>query len=93
MMKSATVVYRFFLLLTAILLAASSVLAESHQSKSPAVFSSRIISDQLNRPWGLAQLPSGDFLVTEKSGTLRQLSLQGDLSCLLYTSPSPRDRG
>lgn len=39
-----------------------------------------VITEQLDRPWSLAFLPNGDFLVTEKTGQLRRISPDGTLS-------------
>ncbi len=45
-----------------------------------ANFTVEIITDQLKRPWSLAFLPDGRFLVTERSGKLRIVSKEGMLS-------------
>jgi glucose/arabinose dehydrogenase len=37
-------------------------------------FSVRLLADGLQHPWGLAWLPSGEILITEREGTLRKLS-------------------
>jgi len=39
-----------------------------------------IITDQLDRPWSLAFLPNGDFLVTERTGQLRRVTPAGEIS-------------
>ncbi len=39
-----------------------------------------IITEKLNRPWGLAALPNGDFLVTERSGKLLRIQPNGTQS-------------
>ncbi|MFT6221716.1 MAG: glucose/arabinose dehydrogenase [Candidatus Endobugula sp.] len=39
-----------------------------------------IITDQLERPWSLAFLPNGDFLVTERTGQLRRVTPSGEIS-------------
>lgn len=51
-------------------------------------FDSKIITDQLDRPWSLAFLPDGDFLVTEKTGQLRRVSAQGDISTPIEGLPN-----
>ena len=43
-----------------------------------------------DKPYSIAVLPNDQILVTEKSGSLISIAKSG--SCLLYTSPSPRDR-
>lgn len=35
------------------------------------------ISSELNRPWGIVSLPDGRFLVTEKEGSMRIISMDG----------------
>lgn len=39
-----------------------------------------VISEDLNKPWGLTKLPDGRFLVTEKKGDLRIVELDGSIS-------------
>lgn len=53
-----------------------------------AGFSVRVITDQLSSPWGMAQLPDGRFLVTEKrAATLRIVDLQGNISAPVSALP------
>jgi glucose/arabinose dehydrogenase len=54
---------------------------------SLANFQVEIITDQLNQPWGVAQLPDGRFLVTEKKGDIRIVDLQGSVSSPLVGGP------
>ena len=49
------------------------------QLDGPAV-SYAMVADGLNHPWGIAELPDGSFLVTERSGALRSMSADGTLS-------------
>ncbi len=61
-------------------LAAAAQLAA--QSPRPEV-----IAKGLDRPWAFAFLPGGDFLVTEKPGTLRIVSAQGTIGAPLAGVP------
>jgi glucose/arabinose dehydrogenase len=42
-------------------------------------YESRILTDKLNSPWGIAALPDGRFLITEKKGTMRIADRSGKL--------------
>ncbi|NQZ02966.1 PQQ-dependent sugar dehydrogenase [Idiomarina sp.] len=64
---------------TAALLSATistSVLAQEVQTERHTL-SLETISEGLNHPWGIAFLPSGDMLVTERSGTLNIITQDG----------------
>lgn len=62
------------------LLFALSLPAEAKDFKTQTVtVSAETIADGLDHPWGLAFLPDGSLLVTERSGTMR-LVKQGKLS-------------
>ena len=39
-----------------------------------------IITSDLQRPWGIAELPEGNFILTEKSGHMRIVSKSGNIS-------------
>ncbi|MDZ7925183.1 MAG: PQQ-dependent sugar dehydrogenase [Marinagarivorans sp.] len=57
------------------------------------VFTTAVIADGLNHPWGMAFLPDGRVLVTERSGQLRIVTTQGDVSSPLEGVPSVDARG
>ncbi|SFR56809.1 Glucose/arabinose dehydrogenase, beta-propeller fold [Pseudidiomarina maritima] len=50
------------------------------------------ITDKLNKPWGMAFLPSGELLITEKSGTLRRVTRAGAISEPLQGVPAVVDQ-
>ncbi|MEP3277478.1 MAG: PQQ-dependent sugar dehydrogenase [Stappiaceae bacterium] len=55
------------------------------QTRAPAMVSgialqAQVLADGLEHPWGIAVLPSGGYLVTERSGELRMLAKDGTLS-------------
>src|SRR5690606_21827806 len=60
-------------------------------SPPPAVRSSgfkvETITDKLSGPWALAFLPSGNFLVTERPGTMRVVTPDGKISEPLANVP------
>jgi glucose/arabinose dehydrogenase len=42
-----------------------------------SAFEGKVLTSSLERPWGLASLPDGRFLITEKGGTMRIVSTSG----------------
>ncbi|SKB85554.1 Glucose/arabinose dehydrogenase, beta-propeller fold [Parapedobacter luteus] len=52
-----------------------------------------VLSEGLNRPWGIAVLPDGRLLITEKSGTLRIAAQEGKLSEPITGLPAVNDAG
>src|SRR5688500_18283182 len=48
--------------------------------KTKAPYQVHVLTDQLSRPWSIAELPDGRFLITQKSGTMRIVTTTGKLS-------------
>ena len=71
---------------------ASSLGAESYQSQAGSI-SVVTVADGLEQPWGLAFLPDGRMLITEKEGRLRLVGPDGTLSEPLAGVPEVYDSG
>lgn len=55
------------------------------QTRAPGVktstpYEARVITDGLDQPWGIVQLPDGRFLINQKTGTMRIVSPDGTKS-------------
>ncbi|WP_284736054.1 PQQ-dependent sugar dehydrogenase [Dongia deserti] len=81
-----------FMPLTVVMAASGSFAAESYQSRSGTI-SVVTVTDGLEEPWGLAFLPDGRMLVTEKEGRLRIVAPDGRLSEPLGGVPEVYDGG
>ena len=68
-----------------------------NQTRAPALPATsidvRVFADDLDRPWGIATLPGGQFLVTERSGTMRVVGSDGSVSGPISGLPQVRDDG
>lgn len=53
-----------------------------------APYETKLLSSSLNSPWGIAALPDGRFLITEKRGSIRIASADGSLSPALAGAPT-----
>lgn len=70
----------------------ASLAAESYPSQAGSI-AVVTVADGLEQPWGLAFLPDGRMLVTEKEGRLRLVSPDGTLSEPLGGVPEVYDNG
>lgn len=66
--------------------------ADTFRTETVAV-EAEILAEGLRNPWGLAFLPGGEAIVTERSGTMRILSSDGHLSEPLEGLPDVAARG
>ncbi len=62
-------------------------------SLQKASFEAVVLTDNLDHPWGMAFLPDGRMLVSEREGRLRMVSAQGELSDPLSGLPEVFDQG
>lgn len=76
---------------TALAISAASNAAEAISTERH-VLSVNTLTNKLEKPWGMAFLPNGDLLITEKSGALRQVQLDGTISAPLKGVPAVVDK-
>ena len=55
--------------------------------KTQTPFEVKLLSKELNRPWGIVTLPDGRLLITEKGGTMRIATTTGNLSAPITGLP------
>lgn len=60
---------------------------------TPRSIASRVLTDQLTRPWGIASLPDGRFLITQKSGQMRIVTPTGQVSGAITGLPAVASSG
>lgn len=56
-------------------------------------FEVRVLDSSLTRPWGIAALPDGRFLITEKEGTMRIVGTTGGASAAINGIPPVNSAG
>jgi len=70
----------------------------SGQTRAPGLstatpYGVTIITRDLDRPWGIAVLPDGRLLITEKKGTMRMVSTTGSLGKAIAGVPAVNAKG
>ena len=68
------------------------------QTRAPVLdanvrLNSQVVADGLEHPWGMAQLPDGRWLVTERPGRLRLINANGKVSEPIAGLPAVDARG
>ena len=58
-----------------------------------AGYEGKVLTSDLKRPWGIAPLPDGRFLVTEKEGSLRIVTADGKISDAIANVPKVSSEG
>jgi len=61
--------------------------------KTTTAYEGKVLSNKLQRPWGITSLPDGRLLITEKGGTMRIAATSGILSAPLTGIPKVNDGG
>ena len=61
--------------------------------KTTTAYEATVLTDALNSPWGIAVLPDGRFIVTEKEGTMRIVASDGSLSDAIAGIPEVNTNG
>src|SRR5688572_3521052 len=61
--------------------------------KTSASYSGKVLTSELESPWGIVQLPDGRFLITQKEGTMRIATGTGQLSEPITGLPAVNSRG
>lgn len=61
--------------------------------RTSTAYSSRVLTTALTSPWGIAALPDGRFLITEKAGTMRLVTASGQVGNPLTGIPAVNSAG
>jgi len=56
--------------------------------KTTSSYSTTLITESLISPWGIDVLPNGDFVITERYGSLRIINILGEISPFIYGFPA-----
>jgi aldose sugar dehydrogenase len=67
--------------------------SSANAQHAPVAVNIEVIASGLNHPWGMAFLPNGQLLVTERVGRLRIISTDGNISKPLKGVPAVLSKG
>ncbi|MBA2744686.1 MAG: PQQ-dependent sugar dehydrogenase [Flavisolibacter sp.] len=56
-------------------------------------YETKVITDNLTKPWGIAALPDGRFLISEKGGSFRIVSVNGQVSDKITGTQNVEEKG
>lgn len=62
-------------------------------AKTTTPIASKILTSKLNKPWGITVLPDGRMLVTEKEGTMRIVTANGEVGNAIGGVPAVDAKG
>jgi aldose sugar dehydrogenase len=62
-------------------------------TKTQSKYTFKVVTESLTSPWGLASLPDGRLLITEKAGNMRIVKLNGEISEKIVGLPKVDDSG
>ena len=62
-------------------------------TKTSTAWEGTVLTKDLKKPWGIAGLPDGRLLITEKGGTMRIATATGQLSDAITGAPAVDDKG
>ncbi|MBK9511784.1 MAG: PQQ-dependent sugar dehydrogenase [Cytophagaceae bacterium] len=62
-------------------------------TKTKSAYTFKVLSEKLNSPWGIASLPDGRLIITEKAGFLRISTTSGVLSNKITGLPKVDENG
>jgi glucose/arabinose dehydrogenase len=61
--------------------------------KTSTEYETAVLTNALRKPWGIAVLPDGRLLITEKEGTMRIVTTSGNVSDAITGMPEVNSRG
>lgn len=61
--------------------------------KTTSPYEGKIVTEELDRPWGITSLPDGRLLITQKEGTMRIAAADGKLSEAITGLPKVNSSG